>query len=266
MKLRTQRHFAFTLIELLVVIAIIAILAAILFPVFAQAKKSAKVSTTVSNMKQIVLAAKMYATDHDDYYAMTCNGWPLPAGQDTVYHLQLIYPYTKNVPLHWSGTNPMPGNLQTPRNPDPGHESWGAWTSWTTIAANAVALNYWNGAAYRIDPRNESSIEFLSDLLMYAPVRTENGPGIGWYEFDPFWETCIPDEAMWWWLYQGFLEHNRKVVTGYGDGHVGKKSAKILLLPGSPDPWGDPACVRMRLTTEWNHYYGWYLNGLVPIY
>jgi prepilin-type N-terminal cleavage/methylation domain-containing protein len=57
---------AFTLIELLVCIAIIAILAAILFPVFAQAKESAKQTTCMMNMRQVGLAAKMYTTDHED--------------------------------------------------------------------------------------------------------------------------------------------------------------------------------------------------------
>jgi len=57
---------AFTLIELLVVIAIIAILAAILFPVFAQAKEAAKKTQCVSNTKQTALAALMYAGDWDD--------------------------------------------------------------------------------------------------------------------------------------------------------------------------------------------------------
>lgn len=59
---------AFTLIELLVVIAIIAILAAILFPVFAQAKLAAKGTVSVSNTKQIGLASLMYANDYDDAF------------------------------------------------------------------------------------------------------------------------------------------------------------------------------------------------------
>ncbi len=57
---------AFTLIELLVVIAIIAILAAILFPVFAQAKLAAKKTADLSNMNQIGKAIMMYANDNDD--------------------------------------------------------------------------------------------------------------------------------------------------------------------------------------------------------
>src|SRR5262245_33721607 len=59
---------AFTLIELLVVIAIIAILAAILFPVFAQAKAAAKKSAELSNFKQIGTATAIYVTDYDDRY------------------------------------------------------------------------------------------------------------------------------------------------------------------------------------------------------
>jgi prepilin-type N-terminal cleavage/methylation domain-containing protein len=58
-----QRTKAFTLIELLVVIAIIAILAAILFPVFAQAKIAAKKTTSIANMKQIGMATMMYVAD-----------------------------------------------------------------------------------------------------------------------------------------------------------------------------------------------------------
>jgi len=59
---------AFTLIELLVVIAIIAILAAILFPVFAQAKEAAKKTACLSNSKQMGAASQMYLSDADDTY------------------------------------------------------------------------------------------------------------------------------------------------------------------------------------------------------
>jgi prepilin-type N-terminal cleavage/methylation domain-containing protein/prepilin-type processing-associated H-X9-DG protein len=67
---------AFTLIELLVVIAIIAILAAILFPVFAQAREKARQTTCLSNLKQVGLATQMYVQDNDErlfFYASTAS-------------------------------------------------------------------------------------------------------------------------------------------------------------------------------------------------
>lgn len=68
-----QLQRAFTLIELLVVIAIIAILAALLFPVFAEAKNSAKITVCISNMKQISAAFHLYMGDNDDVWAPSAN-------------------------------------------------------------------------------------------------------------------------------------------------------------------------------------------------
>ncbi|MBC8065342.1 MAG: prepilin-type N-terminal cleavage/methylation domain-containing protein, partial [Chlorobia bacterium] len=68
---------AFTLIELLVVIAIIAILAAILFPVFAQAKAAAKRTSELSNIKQLGMGAQIYLADYDDVWVTTSVWCPL---------------------------------------------------------------------------------------------------------------------------------------------------------------------------------------------
>jgi len=78
-----SRKKGFTLIELLVVIAIIAILAAILFPVFARAREKARQTTCLSNVKQITLAALMYAGDWDESFPNAC--FPAVWGGRTIY-------------------------------------------------------------------------------------------------------------------------------------------------------------------------------------
>jgi len=97
---------AFTLIELLVVIAIIAILAAILFPVFAQAKLAAKRTADLSNVKQIATAVHIYCTDFDDT-TPTINGrrGDNPAPYDVDYYVALM-PYVKSVDMFLSNGRP----------------------------------------------------------------------------------------------------------------------------------------------------------------
>src|SRR5262245_41084701 len=74
--MRHRRRNGVTLIELLVVIAIIAILAAILFPVFAQAREKARATACLSNCKQIGLATEMYKQDYDGVWPLWWNGSP----------------------------------------------------------------------------------------------------------------------------------------------------------------------------------------------
>src|SRR5580692_11602263 len=119
---RSKSH-AFTLIELLVVIAIIAILAAILFPVFAQAREKARQITCTSNVKEIGLAWLMYVQDYDELFPPTnstqnpASGWinsptfttkypckpcrPFLASNPTVFYDPTVYalPYIKNMDI-----------------------------------------------------------------------------------------------------------------------------------------------------------------------
>ena len=105
-----MKQKAFTLIELLVVIAIIAILAAILFPVFAQAKLAAKKTQDLSNMKQIGTAMQIYLADYDDilppaYYLL--NNTDESGG--VAHWSGIMEPYVKSVPIFVSPGDPNQG-------------------------------------------------------------------------------------------------------------------------------------------------------------
>jgi prepilin-type N-terminal cleavage/methylation domain-containing protein/prepilin-type processing-associated H-X9-DG protein len=116
---------AFTLIELLVVIAIIAILAAILFPVFAQAKAAAKKTQALSNIKQLSLGVLMYNNDYDGVYTSGTNGcWWQSIDGGWTYNVQ---PYIKNTPIFQS-----PG--------DPTTKS--TWQDWVKTEATAVPISF----------------------------------------------------------------------------------------------------------------------------
>jgi len=160
---------AFTLIELLVVIAIIAILAAILFPVFAQAKAAAKKAAGISNQKQISLGIIMYGADNDDMYPRnddciansslngalnnvvgTVNCGVSAGFAHRVNHFswqKWTQPYVKNVQLYF---NTSRGNVNAPTPSCPA----GSWSQCGQVTGSYLLntsitgqLNTWNRAA-----------------------------------------------------------------------------------------------------------------------
>ncbi len=92
----TGRHRGFTLIELLVVIAIIALLAAILFPVFAQARERGRQTACLSNLKQLATAMVLYSEDHDELFPPTVGRQP---GETLIFPMSWmarLQPYLKS--------------------------------------------------------------------------------------------------------------------------------------------------------------------------
>ena len=98
---------AFTLIELLVVIAIIAILAAILFPVFAQAKAAAKDTSALSNIKNLATAQMIYLSDSDDLWVPAITITPDNGGSFETWQ-ETMLPYTKSEVIKLHPKLPIP--------------------------------------------------------------------------------------------------------------------------------------------------------------
>ncbi|MDR3692713.1 MAG: prepilin-type N-terminal cleavage/methylation domain-containing protein [Fimbriimonas sp.] len=105
-----SKRRGFTLIELLVVIAIIAILAAILFPVFAQAKRAAKGTAAISGAKQLALGQLMYAGDNDDFFSPVIQ---FTAGWECYPWEFVQQPYMKSWSLLLDPTGPNPLDLNS---------------------------------------------------------------------------------------------------------------------------------------------------------
>lgn len=136
-----MKNRAFTLIELLVVIAIIAILAAILFPVFAQAKDAAKKTASLSNIKQIDLASIMYSDDTDDLAPLAIDTTSVDPGTGLTGGVwtQRIEPYKKNWDMMFSPA----GGARLPASWDlgAGYRWWGNWRWFVQYGLNASYLN-----------------------------------------------------------------------------------------------------------------------------
>ncbi len=213
---------AFTLIELLVVIAIIAILAAILFPVFAQAKEAAKKTADLSNTKQLSLAVIMYMTDVDDVNPMLRNspsdwnctryhGGVLPCQHTNSFHY-VINPYTKNKAISHSPQDFLPraqNNCIGPNNPEPdggGLVSYGPTYNNPNFPLTSYGVSGYDSALYPSGNPSSAFVPSLNGSAVTAPADTitliplfctwSYYNGFWQYRFDQRWYMYSQSEAQ----------------------------------------------------------------------
>ena len=237
-------HRGFTLIELLVVIAIVAVLAAILFPVFAQAREKARQTSCLSNMKQIGTAFAMYLSDYDGQYP-TCDndkakisGRPpdpetpeTDGAEERDWHL-VIQPVLKNLQVMRcpSDTSKAPANIA---HPDYAAREY----------PSSYTVNGWS--EYEL---KESAVTRPANWILLAERNNSVRPPKTWWMF--FWWTWqMPAPNITW---PPSLEpsplsrasadldlkrHNESPTWLYADGHA--KSGKLMQLwkAGSENPF-----------------------------
>ena len=213
----------FTLIELLVVIAIIAILAAILFPVFAQAREKARQAGCLSNMKQIATAISMYADDNHETLPMVRNGY-------CMWQQGLMF-YIKNGDIFYcpSGITSMDKSYD---------DNWNLVNNYAgNYGANEFVLgdvgNGINGAKKLARLKNPSNLVAVMDCgNVYARADWWDGvytylPGAG-----TAGATIDPSFTAWW--TGDYLSdfntgrHNEGVNMAYCDGHAGYEKSNIV--------------------------------------
>jgi prepilin-type N-terminal cleavage/methylation domain-containing protein/prepilin-type processing-associated H-X9-DG protein len=274
--MRTKSR-AFTLIELLVVIAIIAILAAILFPVFAQAREAARKASCQSNLKQIGSAWVMYLQDYDERYP-TANdpaGWdhcPTMAGRGAFggWIGNLLIPYTKNVEIYQCPSTKDRANLVN---------NWGSWPTgsggcgspagartapfaWTSYAYNYVSL--WNRAQAETD-RPADLMVVWDSTTAWADCGYIGGCGV-WSQRDiPVFlvkkglplANGMQDPRGNGWFGRQSLEAPHSMQTNYlfADGHVKAAAWDRLkwgnlngFIPSNDPVWNQPLTARPSRT------------------
>jgi prepilin-type N-terminal cleavage/methylation domain-containing protein/prepilin-type processing-associated H-X9-DG protein len=239
----TRRRRAFTLIELLVVIAIIAILAAILFPVFAQAREEARGASCLSNLKQAGLAITMYVQDNEGY---PMHSSPSSANPRTRW-ADYIFPYVKNEKVYLC--------------PSASAEVFGKqWAHNPTSKYGGYGYNYQYLGNSRFPwTANEAMIQAPAETVVVADtngVRRDNGTvGGGEYSVDPpltaargsgkksgyygDGDECgsgAPGWGRWGCRSVPAERHNGMVTVTFADGH-----AKTMRLSRLDDYNGDGA-------------------------
>jgi len=262
------RRSGFTLIELLVVIAIIAILAAILFPVFAQAREQARKAACISNMKQTLLGLAMYQQDADECWPQ-CMDYHPDSGGTFFYWQQVTSPYTKNFDIFHCKNLPRksvaPYTDPTFGYPDYLNSYWGSFGANT----NLLALDgYFRLFGIRAPSRGDKDVRSpASTILVFdtwyldwygAPNHSKMNKTSGhtWNHShyipsllnainmanDQYWSVLVDGEVGpgpdgTWPIHAATLAtaHNGMGSVGFCDGHVKAMSRRAVMGPYSSD-------------------------------
>jgi prepilin-type N-terminal cleavage/methylation domain-containing protein len=239
---------AFTLIELLVVIAIIAILAAILFPVFAQAKAAAKKTQALSNGKQLQLGYLLYIADTDGNYYEHAQGMSTGTqGPTSLIWNGYLNPYIKNTQLanDPAATNPTAayggynytGEYFVPVD----YQQLAFGYNWTFTSQLDYACSQSFTAPFTACSTffNESQFEFPAQQLVFASSaqRTPGQTGAG-YGVSPS-HNINADSGI-------SDRHNSFTIVSFMDGHAKATKASTLLVSDQVqeiDPNASGQCV-----------------------
>jgi prepilin-type N-terminal cleavage/methylation domain-containing protein len=230
MRERTRAR-GFTLIELLVVIAIIAILAAILFPVFAQAREKARQATCISNLKQLGLGINMYAQDYDELlpynYNYRSDGAVWWWWQDS------IHPYVKNDAIYTcpsASPHVVERNGRPPGTVNPQVRDYIA-----NAAATAADRGYWppgSTASRRVGPfTNNGGTGTATQGLAQVEDPAGTIAIFDGYRSNEIWALNQADcwkphpepvRSSSWPAYDGYVarRHSDGFVAGFIDGHA----------------------------------------------
>jgi prepilin-type N-terminal cleavage/methylation domain-containing protein/prepilin-type processing-associated H-X9-DG protein len=213
----SRRVSAFTLIELLVVIAIIAILAAILFPVFAQARSKARQTACLSNSKQLGSALLMYSQDYDETM-------PMQTYQDMSANIHtLLYTYSKNMDIWSCPAMTEPNNTETQYSPTMTDHAWnitiGGQTKACSIAVNVSMFPYgdgtrmWGGPGSLADSSRIGEVASLSTIA--RPADTLCFFDARWWGVSAFVNNLASNVGM-----AAKARHQNTVNIVYADGHA----------------------------------------------